>query len=110
MSPSYAVVWHGTPREPRSGRLELSDAALRLVGTGPDGAAEITEIPYRSLERTRVAAVPSERICGRPTLVVERCGEEPIEIASVGGIGVVSELAEHLTRRSAKRASLGSKL
>ena len=58
----------------------------------------MTEIPYRSLERMRVASAPGERIGGRPTLVVERRDEEPIEIASVGGIGVVSELAERLTR------------
>src|SRR5207248_5201687 len=47
---------------------------------------------------TRVATAPGERMGGRPTLVVERLGGEPIEIASVGGIGVVSELAEHISR------------
>ena len=98
MTLSYAVVWHEPPREARSGKLQLEDAALRLVGTSPDGADEVTEIPYRSVERTRVASTPGERMGGRPTLVVERRGEEPIEIASVGGIGVVSELAENLSR------------
>jgi hypothetical protein len=98
MSLSYAVVWHEPPHEARSGKLELAERALRLVGTSPDGGDEITEIPYRLLERTRVATAPGERMGGRPTLVVERRGGEPVEIASVGGIGVVSELAEHISR------------
>ena len=98
MTLSYAVVWHEPPHEARSGKLELAAAALRLVGTGSDGSDEVTEIPYRTLERTRVASVPADRMGGRPTLVVERRGEEPIQIASVGGIGVVSELAEHVSR------------
>ena len=98
MSLSYAVVWHEAPGDARCGKLELTDAALRLVGTSPDGDSEVTEIPYRSLERTSVASAPGERMGGRPTLVLERRGEGPIEIASVGGIGVVSELAEHLCR------------
>jgi hypothetical protein len=98
MTLSYAVVWHEPPREARSGKLELADAALRLVGTSPDGGDEVTLIPYGSVERTRVATAPSERLCGRPTLVVERRDEQPIEIASVGGIGIVSELAEHVSR------------
>jgi hypothetical protein len=97
MTLSYAVVWHDPPRGARSGKLELAAAGLRLVGTGADGAQEVTEIPYRVLERARVSA-PGERMGGRPTLVVERRDEGPIEIASVGGIGVVSELAEHLSR------------
>ena len=97
MTASYAVVWREPPSKARSGKLELADAALRLVGTGPAGGAEVIEIAYRLLERTRVAAA-GERIGGRPTLVVERRGEEPIEIASVGGIGVVAELAERLSR------------
>jgi hypothetical protein len=105
MTLSYAVVWHEPPHEARSGKLELADAALRLVGTSPDGGDEVTEIPYRSLERTCVATAPGERLCGRPTLVVERRGEEPIEIASVGGIGVVSELAEHVSRLLAPEVS-----
>src|SRR5207248_645565 len=104
MTLSYAVVWHEPPHEPRSGKLELADAALRLVGTAPDGADEITEIPYRLLERTRVATAPGERLCGRPTLVVERRDEEPIAIASVGGIGIVSELVEHISRLLAPEA------
>jgi hypothetical protein len=104
MSLSYAVVWHEPPHEAQSGKLELAPAALRLVGTSADGGDEITEIPYRMLERTRVASAPSERMGGRPTLVVERRGEAPIEIASVGGIGVVSELAEHLCRLLATEA------
>jgi hypothetical protein len=104
MTLSYAVVWHEPPHAARSGKLELADTALRLVGTGPGGGDEITEIPYRTLERTRVATAPGERMDGRPTLVVERRGEEPIGIASVGGIGVVSELAEHVSRLLAPEA------
>jgi hypothetical protein len=104
MTLSYAVVWHEPPHEARSGKLELAETTLRLVGTSEDGGGEITEIPYRMLERTRVATAPGERLGGRPTLVVERRGQEPIEIASVGGIGVVSELAEHLSRLLAPEA------
>ena len=104
MTLSYAVVWHEPPHEARSGKLELAETALRLVGTSADGGDEITEIPYRTLERTRVATAPGERLCGRPTLVVERRDEEPIEIASVGGIGVVSELAEHVSKLLAPEA------
>jgi hypothetical protein len=98
MTLSYAVVWHEPPHEARSGKLELGNTALRLVGAASDGDDEVTEIPYRMLERTRVASAPAERMGGRPTLVVERRGEEPIRIASVGGIGVVSELAERVSR------------
>ena len=97
MNSSYAVVWREPPSKTRSGKLELAEAALRLVGTGPAGGAEVIEIAYRLLERTRVAAA-GERIGGRPTLVVERRGEKPIEIASVGGIGVIAELAERIPR------------
>jgi hypothetical protein len=98
MTPSYAVVWHEPPHEARCGRLELAAASLRLVGTRADGGDEVTEIPYRTLERTRVASAPGDRMGGRPTLVLERRGGAPIQIASVGGIGVVSELAEHVSR------------
>jgi hypothetical protein len=104
MSLSYAVVWQEPSHAVRSGRLELGETALRLVGTGSHGGDDVTEIPYRMLERTRVASAPRERMCGRPTLVVERRGREPIQIASVGGFGVVSELAEHVSRLLAPEA------
>jgi hypothetical protein len=56
----------------------------------------------------QLTRVPTERLSGRPTLVVDRCGATSLRIAGVAQPGIISELAESLTvlRQSEERRSM----
>jgi hypothetical protein len=95
MSANYAVSWQEGPEETSSGKLELGPRSIVFEGFNGSGTRS-TEVRHRDIAAIRVTRLPSERIAGRPTLVVERQDAPAIRIASVAQPGIVSELAEHL--------------
>jgi hypothetical protein len=97
MRATYAVNWQEQTEQTRTGKLELHPCSLvfdGMDGVGPSSA----EVQYRDISGVGIARRSSERIAGRPTLVLDRHGGPSIRIASVAQPGIVSELAEHLAR------------
>jgi hypothetical protein len=95
VSATYAVNWEEHPGERCSGKLELRSRSLHLDGLD-DGRPRTTAVPYRDISAVRVARSSTDRLRGRPTLVLDRRGRPPIRIAGVAQSGIVSELAERL--------------
>jgi len=92
---SYGVVWREDRLPPASGKLELLPQAMRFEGVA-GGRPTTRELAYDSLTAVRVGRTPTERVDGRPSLVLERRSGVPVAIASVGQSGVVAEIAERL--------------
>src|SRR5438067_1067 len=92
---SYGVVWREDALPTASGKLELRPSALRFEGAA-GGRPTTREVAYESLAVVRVGRAASDRVDGRPSLVLERRTGLPVTIASVGQSGVVAELAERL--------------
>ena len=88
---SYAVVWTDDVDGVRAGKLELRAECLRLDG------AEERRVPYRDVEAVHVGRRLSERIRGRPSLVLDLAGGRRLRVGSVGGVGTLHELAERLS-------------
>lgn len=95
MQVSYGVVWRVGTLPLASGKLELLPSALRLDGMA-NSRPTAREIPYESLAGVRVGRSPSDRIDGRPSLVLDRRTGQSITIASVAQPGVIAEIAERL--------------
>jgi hypothetical protein len=104
---SYAVLW-SEPRQPvRAGKLELEPTGLRLEGAlGGRGGREVHRVFYEDVEAVRVGRARSERIAGRPSLVLELAVGGPLRIGSVQGLGVLHELAGHLGHLTATRLAV----
>jgi hypothetical protein len=92
MTTTYAVAWQDGGGRLRSGKAELGSRELQLQGSG-----ERVAVRYDELAGVSIAHTAEERIGGRPTLVLERTGDDPLRLASVAQIGIVAELAERLT-------------
>jgi hypothetical protein len=92
MQETYAVSWRHGGREARSGRLELGPDALSFSNGSP-----VETVEYADLRGVHVGRSASDRISGRPTLVLQRHMGDPIRIAAVGQPGIITELAEHLS-------------
>ncbi|HEY2372115.1 MAG TPA: hypothetical protein VGH82_06170 [Gaiellaceae bacterium] len=104
MKQTYGVVWRRGPTPVARGRLELEGSALRLIGT--DGRDVVTEeIRYEDLEGVRVGRRADERIHGRPSLVLERPGQEAISFTSITEPGVIGELTDRITALRRSNAS-----
>lgn len=96
IQPSYAVTWVVGGGPVRVGKLELSPSGLRLEGGGPGGRLYSLSLRYRDLTGVHVARSAVERIRRLPTVVIDRPGRAAIRIASVGGLGMTTELFERL--------------
>jgi hypothetical protein len=92
---SFAVIWSDSNRSPRAGKLELERAGLRFEGR------RTHRVFYEDIESVHVARNGTERIAGRPALVLDLAVGGPLRIGSVDGVGVLSELAERLGRLTA---------
>lgn len=88
-----------------SGKLELLATALRLDGMA-GGRPAARQITYESLTTVRVGRSATERISGRPSLILERRNGLPITIASISQPGVVAEIAERLAAAGLGAAAL----
>jgi hypothetical protein len=95
MRATYAVNWQEQPGVTSAGKLELRPGSLVLEGLG-NGAPRTSEISYRDISAVRIARTYSDRLGGRPTLIVDRRSGSLLRIAGVAQSGIVSELAEHL--------------
>jgi hypothetical protein len=87
---TYAVVWIDPAGPVSAGKLELVQDGLRLEG-GRDRV-----IPYAEIERLHVGRRVTERVRGRPSLVLDLTGGERLRIGSVGAPGTLHELAERV--------------
>jgi hypothetical protein len=96
MRQTYGIVWRRDGTSIARGRLELEGSVLRLIGT--DGREVVTEeIRYSDLDGVHVGRAGEERIHGRPSLVLERVGHEPISFTSITEPGVIGELTARIT-------------
>lgn len=93
---SFAVLWSESFRSPRAGKLELDATGLCFVG--PQSAQHVY---YEDIEGVHVARDRRERIGGRPALVLDLAVGGPLRIGSLGGVGILTELAERLGRLTA---------
>jgi hypothetical protein len=94
MNPTYAVIWCDGDRRP-TGRLELCGDAVQLVGTA-SGEPVREAISYGDLSSVDIGRSPDERIDGRQTLVLRSTHRDPLRIAGLTQVWVVSELFERL--------------
>lgn len=94
MQRSYAVTWQENGGAFHSGKLALDGSGLMLEGGPQNGSGPIL-LPYGELLGMSVAR-NSERIAGRPTLLLYRRGKNPVRIASVAASSIISEVAEQL--------------
>ena len=108
MQASYAVTWQEGAGPVRHGKLELRPGTLVLEGSNCSGPPQKRAIAYDDVTSAQLTRVSSERLGGRPTLVVARRGATSLRIAGVAQPGIISELAESLTvlRHSEERRSM----
>jgi hypothetical protein len=92
---SYAVVWQDEDSTVYAGKLELGERLLRLDGLSAAGIPHRLALAYDELGAVRSAG-RRERIGDRPTLLVERPARPPLKLVSVGGSGLLPELADRL--------------
>jgi hypothetical protein len=95
MRTSYGVVWRDGHKPLARGKLELLPRAIRLDGMSGSKPAS-REIAYDYLSEIRIGRAPSERIDGRPSLLLEPRTGDTVAIASVAQSGVIAEIAERL--------------
>ena len=87
----YAAVWQdGGP--PMAGRLLVDGGALDFDGAGR-GRRASRHVPYTTIASSRLGRGPTDRVGGRPALVLELADGEVIRIATPE-VGALYELAE----------------
>ena len=91
MKRTYGVVWREGASPLATGKLELLPRGLRL-----EGRERSEDIPYERLSSVHIGRTATERINGRPSLVLERTGAAALTIAAVAETGLVGEIAEQL--------------
>jgi hypothetical protein len=99
---TYGVIWRQGAGPLGRGKLELLSRSLRLEGVAESHPSSL-ELPYESLVHVRVGRAASERISGRPSLVLEPRGGETISIGAIAEPGVIGELAERIAGLRAGR-------
>jgi hypothetical protein len=108
MKASYAVTWQEGAGPVRHGRLELRPGNLVLEGSDCSGLPQKRAIAYEEMTSAQLTRVSTERLSGRPTLVVDRRGAISLRIAGVVQPGIIPELAQRLSvlRHSEERRSM----
>ena len=91
MRKSYGVVWREGDRPLVAGKLELLPRGLRF-----EGRDRSSDIPYERLSGVHVGRTAAERLDGRPTVVLERRGEEIVTISTVAQSNLIGEIAERV--------------
>jgi hypothetical protein len=96
MQKSYGVVWREGMHSLATGMLELGPRELRFEGVADAGITE-QRIRYDDLAGVRVGRSADERIEGRPTVILERRGGEPVTLTTVAQTTLLGEIVERLT-------------
>jgi hypothetical protein len=95
MQIAHAVRWEDADAGLFAGKLELCLNALRFEGT--NGRRRfVREIPYRDIGSVEMTRGPSDRLDGRPTLVLTDRNGVTARVADLTHTGVVAEVAAHL--------------
>lgn len=108
---TYAVKWREPDGQTFIGRLALGPRTLRLVGRTPgaEGPTVDRQIGYAELQGLRIGSHGSDRLDGRPVLVVDRA-DGPYVVADAGiGSPIVQELVDriaHLRNASLRKATV----
>jgi hypothetical protein len=98
-STGYAAVWQdGGPT--MAGRIQFDSSALNFEGAGP-GREASRRIAYSTIASSHLGRAPSERVGGRPALVLELGDGETIRVATPE-IGALHELAEALKSKGSE--------
>jgi hypothetical protein len=97
---SYAVLWSEPRQDVETGKLELEPTGLRFEGSHGRRPARVHRLGYGEIERVRIGHQVQERLCGRPSVVLDLAAGGPLRIGIVDAPGVRSELADELTRRA----------
>jgi hypothetical protein len=92
---TYAVLWRTGRGPAHAGRLALLDDALLLEGTSR-GVAGRSEVGYEEIVAVEIGRSAAERLGGRPVAVIRSAVGETIEVAMLGGAGLLPELVEQL--------------
>jgi hypothetical protein len=101
---TYAVTWREPDGPTYVGRLTLGADALRLDGRASDGPTVGRRLGYEELRRVRMEHRGSDRLDGRPTLVIDRADGSYRVTSAVIGAGILQELVD---RVSELRSSYG---
>jgi hypothetical protein len=89
---TYAVIWSNGETEPtRVGKLELRDKFFAL-----HGGAEQCEV-RENVAYSEIEAVHRKRLGSAPALKIDRTCGPPLLLASIGGLGLLHEIADALT-------------
>lgn len=101
---TYAARWRDERADVGVGKLELGRTSVRLEGGRKRGRLSVRTIRYADVDAVRMAEGRSERIDGRPTVLV-RAGNASVAIASIEGLGSLRELFERLSLAASGRLS-----
>jgi hypothetical protein len=96
MKATYAVKWREPDGSTYLGGLALGPRALRLEGRAPEGPAVNRQIGYEELRGLRIGNHGSDRLDGRPTLIVEMADGEYLVTSAGTAAGVLQELIDRL--------------
>ena len=96
MKTTYGAKWREPNGQTYLGRLALGPPMLRLEGRSPNGPAVDRQIGYEEVQGLRIGSHGTDRLDGRPTLVVERADGSYLVTSAGMGAGIVQELVERL--------------
>jgi hypothetical protein len=91
----YAALWCDNGRTPLAGMVELAAHSLSFEGRSADRQAR-RQVGYDEIRAVRLTREPRERLRGRPALVLDIGGPEPIRVSSPEP-GALHELLDALT-------------
>lgn len=92
---SYAVVWRKDAGPIVPGQLRFEPEGVRLVGA-VHGQAEEHLVEFGELAVVRLGRDVDERVNGRSSLLLELRSRGRFFISAIGGVGVVTELADRV--------------
>lgn len=96
MKTTYAVKWREPDGQIYVGSLALEPRKMRLEGRGLDGPLVDHQIGYEEVRGVRLGSHGSDRLDGRPALVVERADGRYLVTSIGAGAGILQELVEQV--------------
>jgi hypothetical protein len=97
MATSYAVKWREPDGKDYLGRLEFQANALLLDGRESGSASLLRRLAHDELGGFHLGRNSSERLDGRPALVVNCGGEDYLITSAVMHAGVLQEIVHRLS-------------